>query len=299
MISHNCALGQTQFTHSVSGSIKSNDGNALPGASVYVMENPRLGTSADLKGKYTIELPHSGPWNLKCSMVGFTSTSEPLIFEGKTTAKVNFRLESTVKIGEAEVVGSGKQNTTIKRLDPRIAHRIPTPRGTIEDVLMQAPVNFTSELSSSYNVRGGSFDENLVYVNDIEVYRPFLTRSGQQEGLSFPNPDMVERINFSAGGFESKFGDKMSSVLDIHYRKPQERSTSVTASFLGVQVQHDGLTKNKKIRINSGFRYRNNSYVLGSLDETGEYSPKYLDAQTYITWDPDGYGPWEVQLLGV
>ena len=127
---------------------------------------------------------------------------------------------------------------------------------------MQAPVNFTSELSSSYNVRGGSFDENLVYVNDIEVYRPFLTRAGQQEGLSFPNPDMVERINFSAGGFESKFGDKMSSVLDIHYRKPQKRSTSVTASLLGLQIQHDGLTKNKKIRINSGFRYRNNSYVL-------------------------------------
>ena len=292
-------LGQTKLTHSVSGYIKSNVGNALPGASVYVMENPRLGTSADVNGKYTIELPHSGPWNLKCSMIGFTSATEPLIFEGKETAKVNFRLESIVKIGEAEVVGSGEKNTTIKKLDPRIAHRIPTPRGTIEDVLMQAPVNFTSELSSSYNVRGGSFDENLVYVNDIEVYRPFLTRAGQQEGLSFPNPDMVERINFSAGGFESKFGDKMSSVLDIHYRKPLERSTSVTASLLGLQIQHDGITKNKRIRINSGFRYRNNSYVLGSLDETGEYSPKYLDAQTYITWDPDGFGPWEVQLLGV
>ena len=182
-------LGQTKLTHSVSGYIKSNVGNALPGASVYVMENPRLGTSADVNGKYTIELPHSGPWNLKCSMIGFTSAIEPLIFEGKETAKVNFRLESIVKIGEAEVVGSSEKNTTIKKLDPRIAHRIPTPRGTIEDVLMQAPVNFTSELSSSYNVRGGSFDENLVYVNDIEVYRPFLTRAGQQGG--FPSPTLI------------------------------------------------------------------------------------------------------------
>jgi len=293
------SIAQTQQTHSISGVVKGDNNELLPGASIYMMENPRFGTSADTNGKFSLQVPHSGPWTMKCSMVGFTRKEVPIVFESTTNLALTIILESTVKIGEAEVLSRGEKNSTLRRIDPRVAAKIPTPRGTIEDVLLQAPVNFTSELSSSYNVRGGSFDENLVYVNDIEVYRPFLTRSGQQEGLSFPNPDMVERINFSAGGFESKYGDKMSSVLDIHYRKPQERSTTITASMLGAQVQHDGVNKSKSIRINSGFRYRNNSYVLGSLDETGEYSPTYLDAQTYITWDPDGYGPWEVQLLGV
>ena len=264
-----------------------------------MMENPRFGTSADINGKFNLQLPHSGPWTMKCSMVGFTTKEVQIEFDSSTNLFLNIILESTVKIGEAYVISQSEKNSTLRRIDPRVAAKIPTPRGTIEDVLLQAPVNFTSELSSSYNVRGGSFDENLVYVNDIEVYRPFLTRSGQQEGLSFPNPDMVDRINFSAGGFESKYGDKMSSVLDIHYRKPQERSTTIIASMLGAQIQHDGINKSKTIRINSGVRYRNNSYVLGSLDETGEYSPTYLDAQTYITWNPDGHGPWEVQLLSV
>ncbi|MBM56130.1 MAG: hypothetical protein CMB32_06205 [Euryarchaeota archaeon] len=293
-------IAQSDTSFNVFGIVKGDDGVVLPGASVYAMENPRFGTSTNSKGEYSLTLPHSGPWTLKCSMVGFTTKKTPIEFVTESQQlHVTISLLSTVKIGEAEVLSHGEKNTTIKRIDPKVANKIPTPRGTIEDVLLQAPVNFTSELSSSYNVRGGSFDENLVYVNDIEVYRPFLTRSGQQEGLSFPNPDMVDRINFSAGGFESKYGDKMSSVLDIHYRKPQKNATSVIASLMGAQVQHDGLNKKGNIKINSGFRYRNNSYILGTLDETGEYSPTYLDAQSYVTWDPDGYGPWEVQFLGV
>jgi hypothetical protein len=284
---------------SLLASITGNEGEYLLGASVYVLENAKIGVFANDKGHYILELPHSGPWTLKYSMVGYASKEVALVFRDTTKRDINITLQSTVNIAAAEVLGSGELNSTIRRIDPRVANRIPSPRGTIEDVLLQAPVNFTSELSSSYNVRGGSFDENLVYVNDIEVYRPFLTRSGQQEGLSFPNPDMVERIQFSAGGFESKYGDKMSSVLDIHYRKPTERRTQATASLLGAQVQHDGINKSKTVRINTGIRYRNNSYVLGSLDETGEYSPTYLDAQTYITINPDGYGPWEIQLLGV
>ena len=292
------SIAQTS-TFTVSGIVKGGDGVPLPSASVYTTEDTKFGASTDSQGKFRIDLPHAGPWTVKCSMVGFVSKESLLEFEGTTNKSITIILESTVKIGEAEVLSDGSKNSTIRRLDPRVANRIPTPRGTLEDVLLQAPVNFTSELSSSYNVRGGSFDENLVYVNDIEVYRPFLVRSGQQEGLSFPNPDMVDRINFSAGGFESKYGDKMSSVLDIHYRKPKKTSTSITASLLGAQIQHDGINKKGNLKINSGFRYRNNSYVLGSLDETGEYSPVYLDAQSYITWDPDGYGPWEIQFLGV
>ena len=298
IVSH-AQTSESKSEFSISGTVHGTDGETLPGASVYVLENSRLGAFSDEDGLFALELPHKGPWSLKCSMVGYSAVNITVEINETDSALVNFVLESTIKIGEAEVVGDGKTDATIRRIDPQIASRIPTPRGTIEDVLLQAPVNFTSELSSSYNVRGGSFDENLVYVNDIEVYRPFLVRSGQQEELSFPNPDMVQRINFSAGGFESKFGDKMSSVLDIHYRKPTKRSTQATVSLLGAQIQHDDLSANGKFRINTGIRYRNNSYVLGSLDESGEYKPTYLDAQTYITWDPDGYGPWEVQLLGV
>ena len=283
----------------VEGNVRGSEGSLLPGASLIILQNNRLGTSTDGFGAFKLLLPSSGPWTLRCSMIGYEILEIPLDFEGSTSTTIQIVLKSIVAIGAAEVIESGRNDVSIQRIDPRVTSRIPTPRGTVEDVLLQAPVNFVSELSSAYNVRGGSFDENLVYVNDIEVYRPFLVRSGQQEGLSFPNPDMVQRITFSAGGFESKFGDKLSSVLDIHYRKPTKRRTQVTASMLGGQIQHDGLAAKGKIKVNTGIRYRNNSYILGTLDETGEYNPTYLDAQTYITWDPDGYGPWEIQLLGV
>ncbi len=296
----NTLLPQDSATeYIVTGQIQGSDGETLPGASLVALQNSRIGVSTDELGYYRLILPSSGPWTLRCSMTGYTLQEITLDFGNKTTLNLQIRLESTVQVGVAEVEEQGRENVSIKRIDPRIANRIPSPRGTVEDALMQAPVNFTSELSSAYNVRGGSFDENLVYVNDIEVYRPFLVRNGQQEGLSFPNPDMVQRIRFSAGGFESKYGDKLSSVLDIHYRKPTKRKTQFTASFMGGQLQHDGLTSNGKVRINTGIRYRNNSYILGSLDERGEYNPTYLDAQTYITWNPDGYGPWEIQILGI
>jgi hypothetical protein len=286
-----------EFT--VEGNVRGSEGIILTGASIITLQNNRIGTSADEFGDFKLSLPSSGPWTLRCSMIGYEMTEIPIDFGVSKSTTIQIVLKSIVTIGAAEIIESGRNNVSIQRIDPRVTSRIPTPRGTVEDVLLQAPVNFTSELSSAYNVRGGSFDENLVYVNDIEVYRPFLVRSGQQEGLSFPNPDMVQRITFSAGGFESKFGDKLSSVLDIHYRKPTKRRTQVTASLLGAQIQHDGLAAKGKIKINTGIRYRNNSYILGTLDESGEYNPTYLDAQTYITWDPDGYGPWEIQLLGV
>ena len=286
--------GQDTFT--LSGGVSDTNGDALPGAAVLVEENMRLGVTADAQGQYRIEFPSPGPWTLKASFVGHTPETWTLTFDNATAYK-NFRLVPGTNLREAEVIDNGPSDVTVQKIDPRLANKIPTPRGTIEDALLQAPVNFTSELSSAYNVRGGSFDENLVYVNDIEVYRPFLVRSGQQEGLSFANPDMVDRIEFSAGGFEAKYGDKLSSVLDIVYRKPTGPATRVTASALGAQVQHDNVAG--PFKVNLGVRYRNNRYVLSTLDERGEYAPTYLDAQTYVTYDPDGYGPWEIQALGV
>ena len=285
--------GQSPFV--VEGTVSDTRGALLPGAAVFVEEDAKLGVITDADGQFSIEFPHEGPWTLMASFVGHESQTQ--VVSAKARRTIRFRLAPGTNLEEAEVVGEGPKDVTVQRIDPKLANRIPTPRGTVEDVLLQAPVNFTTELSSAYNVRGGSFDENLVYVNDIEVYRPFLVRSGQQEGLSFANPDMVDRIEFSAGGFEAKYGDKLSSVLDIHYRKPNTAATRATASALGAQIQHDNLIG--PVRVNMGVRYRNNSYVLSTLDERGEYAPTYLDAQAYLTWDPDGYGPWEFQALGV
>ena len=288
------AFGQKNFM--LSGKVLDTQGQHLPGAVITVEDHPEWTTASDDDGRYTLSFPHSGPWTISATFVGHQEETLVMTLRRPTSSHL-FRLSPGTDLSEAQVIGEGSGEEMIQRIDPRIVSKIPTPRGTIEDALLQAPVNFTSELSSAYNVRGGSFDENLVYVNDIEVYRPFLVRSGQQEGLSFANPDMVERIEFSAGGFEAKYGDKLSSVLDIHYRKPTESTTRTTASTLGAQIQHDNVWG--PVTMNLGLRYRNNRYILSTLDERGEYAPTYIDAQTYLTWDPDGYGPWEIQALGV
>lgn len=158
----------------------------------------------------------------------------------------------------------------------------------------QAGVSTHNELSSQYNVRGGSFDENSVYINGVEVYRPMLISSGQQEGLSVINSDMVESINFSAGGFDAKYGDKMSSVLDITYKKPKKFEASVSASLLGAGL-YVGYAK-KNFSMTHGVRYKTNQYMLGSLETKGEYSPRFLDYQTYISWSPNKR--WSLDFIG-
>ncbi|MBL7937103.1 MAG: TonB-dependent receptor plug domain-containing protein, partial [Bacteroidia bacterium] len=174
---------------------------------------------------------------------------------------------------------------------------IPSPSGNIEDIIKtQIGVSSNNELSSGYSVRGGNFDENLVYVNDIEVYRPFLARSGQQEGLSFANPDMVSNINFSAGGFEAKYGDKMSSVLDITYKKPLKFAGTVSGSLLGGSLHLQGVSKNRVVAWSLGSRYKSNAYLLKSMDTKGEYRPRFYDVQTFITFTLNE--KWSVEFLG-
>ena len=174
---------------------------------------------------------------------------------------------------------------------------MPSPTGNIEDLVKtQIGVSSNNELSSGYSVRGGNFDENLVYVNDIEVYRPFLVRSGQQEGFSFANPNMVQNINFSAGGFDAKYGDKMSSVLDITYRKPLKYAGSASASFLGGNIQLEGISKNRLLAWNIGARYRSNIYLLKSLDTQGEYKPSAMDIQSFLTFEVNP--KFKIEFLG-
>jgi len=171
------------------------------------------------------------------------------------------------------------------------------PNNSIEAILKTFPgVNSNNELSSQYSVRGGNFDENLVYVNDIEVYRPFLIRSGQQEGLSFINSKMVSDIHFSAGGFEAKYGDKMASVLDVKYKEPEEFAGSVGMSLLGADAHIEGASKNHRFTYITGARFKSNQYVLRSLDTDGEFKPVFFDFQTYLTYDISE--KWEIGVLG-
>jgi hypothetical protein len=199
-------------------------------------------------------------------------------------------------LGETGVRGSGVQSGSTQRISPKQSKLAPNMTGNAVEELIatQAGVSTHNELSSQYNVRGGSFDENSVYLNGIEIYRPLLIRSGQQEGLSIINSDMVESIGFSAGGFEAKYGDKMSSVLDITYKKPQAFEASASASLLGASV-YAGFG-NQQFSMMNSIRYKTTQYLLGSMDTEGEYRPKFLDYQTYISWRPNTR--WSLDFIG-
>jgi hypothetical protein len=194
-------------------------------------------------------------------------------------------MEEDRKIEEVSVSGRRFDKSNITSIDPKYATLIPNASGAFEALLKTLPGVFSNnELSSQYSVRGGNFDENLVYVNDIEVYRPLLIRSGQQEGLSFINSDLVSTIDFSSGGFNAKYDDKMSSVLDIKYRKPSDFRGSASMSMLGATAHFEDVAFNGRLSHISGIRYKTNRYLLGSLDKKGTYDPSYVDFQTYITY---------------
>ena len=193
---------------------------------------------------------------------------------------------SAEELPDVEIVDKQIRHTNLQRLSPKVAAEIPSlSGGGVEDLLKTLPgVASNNELSSQYSVRGGNFDENLVYVNGIEIYRPFLIRAGQQEGLSFVNSALVSSILFSAGGFESKYGDKMSSVLDIQYKKPTSFGGSFQASLLGAQAHVEGISKNRKFTYLTGVRYKSNSYIFRGLETEGDYKPNFADVQALFAY---------------
>ena len=205
---------------------------------------------------------------------------------------------SEEQMGEVFVTSKNKKRVQgITVIDQATIKKVPGANAGIENILKTLPgVNSNNELSTQYAVRGGNYDENLVYVNEIEVYRPFLIRSGQQEGLSFTNTDLVQNVDFSAGGFQAKFGDKLSSVLDITYRKPTQFGASLEASFLGGSISVDAVSKNKKWSAVTGVRYRNNSLLVNSQDTQTNYTPTFADIQTNINYDISQ--KWQLSFLG-
>lgn len=250
-------------------------------------EGQAAGTITDLKGRYIFTCESRDSLVIVYSMIGYQTRKKT--FRNPTdTITVNISLPATdYTLEGVEIVDEQRQMGGTQQIKtPEQMRLLPDASGNgVESIIStQAGVSSHNELSSQYNVRGGNFDENSVYVNGIEIYRPLLVRAGQQEGLSFLNPDMVGSIAFSTGGYEAKYGDKMSSVLDITYRKPMKLESTVSAGMLGGSV-YVGYG-NRKISISNSIRYKTNRYLLGTMDTDGEYEPKFLDYQTYIEWRP-------------
>ena len=266
------------------GRITDENHNPIEIASVGV-SGVSKGTVADLNGNYIFTCESSDSIVLIYSMIGHQTRKRT--FRNPTdTITVNIVLPSLgVALQEVEIVDKQKQMGSSQTIAlPDQARLQPSASGNaIEDLIKsQAGVSSHNEMSSQYNVRGGNFDENSVYVNGIEVYRPLLIRAGQQEGLSFLNPDMVSAVSFSTGGFEAKYGDKMSSVLDVTYRKPREFESTVSASLLGASAYIGW--GNDRVSFSNSARYKSNSYLLGTLETKGEYKPSFVDYQAFFDW---------------
>ncbi|MDQ3099939.1 MAG: TonB-dependent receptor, partial [Bacteroidota bacterium] len=279
------AVAIAKNTAIIRGTIKDELGTTLPNASIVLVENGS-GVSADADGRYELIIPADRTVEIKYSFAGLLPWNEFVELAAGTERTINVSLRLHT-LPQLVVEGSRQQRERgVEPIDPRITRFSPTPLGGVESLLQgQVGVVMRNELSSGYSVRGGNFDENLVYVNDIEVYRPFLVRAGQQEGLSFPNPDMIERLEFSAGGFEARYGDKMSSVLDIQYKRPKAFAGSAMLSMLGGAVHVEDAMLKKRLRHITGFRHRVNQLLFAGADVQGEYRPVYTDLQTYWTYD--------------
>jgi len=276
------------------GKVVDEEGNALELASVSCLKQGKL-TMTNLRGEFSMTLHTSDTVHVRFSMVGYRSRVRTFVRpRGNLTVQIVLHAQESLQ--EVTVTERRRQTSGTEQLDIKDINQAPSVTGNaIEEMIQQqAGVSTHNELSSQYNVRGGSFDENVVYINNVEVYRPLLIRSGQQEGLSIINADMVEKVGFSSGGFEACYGDKMSSVLDITYRKPQRTEASLMASLLGASAYFG--YGSPKFTMSHGLRYKTTRYLLGSLETKGEYRPNFIDYQTYITWQPNRR--WAIDMIG-
>lgn len=277
------------------GRVVDESGSPVEFASVSCLKQGKM-TMTSLKGEYSLQLHSADSVEVRFSMVGYKTKIRVLRRpRGKQTLQVVLYSNDN-ELGEVTVTGTRIQSGQTQELKKEHLKNLPSVSGNAVEELIQsqAGVSTHSELSSQYNVRGGSFDENSVYINNVEVYRPFLVRSGQQEGISVINPDMVEKIEFSTGGYEARYGDKMSSALNITYKRPKPFEASVLASLLGASA-YVGVS-NKKVSWSNGLRYKTTRNLLGSLDTKGEYKPTFIDYQTYFTYTPNER--WDINFLG-
>ena len=279
----------------ITGYVRDADGSPLELVNVRV-KNTLIGTMTNEKGYYSLSISPGDSIAIIYSCLGFNK-AERIIPMANADMRLNVQMNYTIlELGEVSVTAIRKQTTTMESLNADKIKLLPDPAGgSIESLVVTfAGVSSNNELSSQYSVRGGSYDENIVCVNGLEVFRPLLIRSGQQEGLSFVNPDLTETVNFSAGGFEARYGDKMSSVLDITYKKPKQLEGSVSGSLMGANA-YVGSSSGKFTQV-TGFRFKSGRALLGTMDTDAEYDPKFYDLQTYMTYQ---LAPkWELNFLG-
>ena len=287
-------LNITADDFTLKGKVIDEEGNALELVTISCAAQGKV-TMSNLKGEFSISLNTADSVEVKFTMVGYGVRKR--VFrrpKGKMTVQIVMHPAAT--LNEITVTQRRRQTSQMEQLNTKDLKGTPSTTGnTVEELIQQqAGVSSHNELSSQYNVRGGSFDENSVYINQVEVYRPLLISSGQQEGLSVINPNMVEKVGFSTGGFDAKYGDKMSSVLDISYRRVKGFEANATASLLGAS----GFLGygNSKFSMSHGLRYKTNKYLLGSLETTGEYNPKFIDYQSYISYKPSKR--WSIDFIG-
>lgn len=257
------------------------------------------GTVTNTNGFYQLEIPANQKIKLVFSHVSFKNSNVALTLKPNEDYELNPVLSSKIEqIGEVIVTAYSKKRIEgVTTIDPVVIRKIPGANPGIENIIKTLPgVYSNNELSTSYAVRGGNYDENLVYVNEIEVYRPFLIRSGQQEGLSFTNTDMVQNVDFSAGGFQSKYGDKLASVLDITYRNPKRFGASLDASLLGGSITVEGVSDDQKWSNITGVRYRNNSLLVKSQETQTNFTPSFFDVQTLLNYNSSTQ--WNFSFLG-
>ncbi len=263
------------------------DENKNPIADVNIKANTGEGAITNKNGFYEIRIPSDTDVTLTFSHVTYKQVKQTFNFENGSEIEFNPVLKVNVE-QIAEVIinkNTSQSRTGVTTISPRVIRTIKGAQPGVENILKTLPgVNISNELSTQYSVRGGNFDENLVYVNEIEVYRPFLVRSGNQEGLSFVNTDLVSNVDFSAGGFQARYGDKLSSVLDITYKKPTKFGVSTDLSLLGGSLAVETASKNGKFSSISGIRYRDNSLILNNLETNGNVEPVFADVQTYLTY---------------
>lgn len=282
-------------TFTLHGRVTDENNDPIEFASVSCLKQGKM-TMTSIKGEYSMQLHSADSVVIKFSMIGYKAKTRILRRpRGKQTLQIVLHSDEN-QLGEVTITGKKIETGQMEDISKDHLKSLPSASGNAVEELIQsqAGVSTHSELSSQYNVRGGSFDENSVYIDNVEIYRPFLVRSGQQEGISVINPDMVEKISFSTGGYEARYGDKMSSALNIKYRKPKKFEATASASMLGASA-FIGVS-NKKVSWSNGFRYKTTKHLLGSMDTKGEYSPTFIDYQTYLTYTPNKR--WEIKLLG-
>ena len=275
------AIGQTA---TIKGVILNVQYQPIQGANVTSDSN---GTITNLNGFYSLKIPSNIDVGIKISHLNYKFIEATFNLKNGETLEFNPVLNDSYEQIETVVIKGSKRKDLegITTISPQIIRSIKGAQPGVENLLKTLPgVNITNELSTQYSVRGGNFDENLVYVNEIEVYRPFLVRSGQQEGLSFVNTAMVQNLDFSAGGFQAKYGDKLSSVLDITYRTPIDFRVQADINLLGGSITTETVSKNSKFSAITGLRYRDNSFLVNSKETDTNFNPIFADAQTYFTY---------------